>query len=204
MYIIHICCFYPQPRTCHSRNNAISLLAQQGGLKHLKVGELVSHQNSVQHPCACRSASFIFPIWLPQVNSSVPVALCEINSLQYTYTFTHLHTHTCWREADCLTCWREADCLTHQREVECLTCQGHQGHSSAWADTGLQRVTTVFGLAILTTPLSRHFTTLYGPSQWGFILCPFFDSLAEFLSQTELPGLKTKKYKSGLQHILLS
>ena len=49
----------------------------------------------------------------------------------------------------------------------------------------------VFGLAIFTTPLSRHFTTLYGPSQWGFILSPFFVSLAEFLSQTKLPGLKT-------------
>ena len=72
-------------------------LMQQGGLKPLKVRELVSHQFlcSIHVPVdQLLSLHQTFPIWLPQVNSSVPVALCEINSLSYTYTFTHLHTHT--------------------------------------------------------------------------------------------------------------
>ena len=100
---------------------------------------------------------------------------------------------TCRMEADRLTCWMEADRLTCRMEADCLTCQGHPGHSNAWGDTDLQPFwewPLVFGLAIFTTPLSRHFTSLYWPSQQGFILSPFFDSLAEFLSQTKLPDLK--------------
>ena len=48
MYIIHVCCFYPQPRIRHSQRvkqrHVISPLAQQGSLKPFMVRVLVMHQ----------------------------------------------------------------------------------------------------------------------------------------------------------------
>ena len=60
-----------------------------------------------------------------------------------------------------------------------------------FAATGKGVTSPVFALAILSTFLPKHSTTLYGPNQRGFSLSPFLHSLAEFLNQTKLPVLNT-------------
>ena len=71
MYIIHIRCFYPQPRICHFQGlNQCHLSFGSEGLFEAIEGEGIGLASIfVQHPCACRSASFLAPDF-PYLTSS--------------------------------------------------------------------------------------------------------------------------------------